>query len=285
MTDLAELRLRVKSVGARFRGTAEEDRKRNERLSSLLSLVEEGFARSQHEIKRLNEELARSNEEKEQVQAMLQDLLAEGEATGARGTGTATRELEDRINRLVEAASSISGTVSSSAPEMTDDSATTMNTDEDDQTAVEPEIDTEPTRGPSEEVSEETPTVAEEIESEPVRKPDSDTRDVSAMSPVRAEEAVEEDESPGAEDGEEKEPLELTQMVTEEGTVVDVNPGQGHPAEEDRTTLQKIIERVTLQSDTLAEKPEPVNTSPDPNAVLDENKEAKDRAASVRRRP
>ncbi len=285
MTDLAELRLRVKSVGARFRGTAEEDRKRNERLSSLLSLVEEGFARSQHEIKRLNEELARSNEEKEQVQAMLQDLLAEGEATGARGTGTATRELEDRINRLVEAASSISGTVSSSAPEMTDDSATTMNTDEDDQTAVEPEIDTEPTRGPSEEVSEETPTVAEEIESEPVRKPDSDTRDVSAMSPVRAEEAVEEDDSPGAEDGEEKEPLELTQMVTEEGTVVDVNPGQGHPAEEDRTTLQKIIERVTLQSDTLAEKPEPVNTSPDPNAVLDENKEAKDRAASVRRGP
>jgi hypothetical protein len=285
MTDLAELRLRVKSVGARFRGTAEEDRKRNERLSSLLSLVEEGFARSQHEIKRLNEELARSNEEKEQVQAMLQDLLAEGEATGARGTGTATRELEDRINRLVEAASSISGTVSSSAPEMTDDSATTMNTDEDDQTAVEPEIDTEPTRGPSEEVSEESPTVAEEIESEPVRKPDSDTRDVSAMSPVRAEEAVEEDDSPGAEDGEEKEPLELTQMVTEEGTVVDVNPGQGHPAEEDRTTLQKIIERVTLQSGTLAEKPKPVNTSPDPNAALDENKEAKDRAASVRRGP
>ena len=285
MTDLAELRLRVKSVGARFRGTAEEDRKRNERLSSLLSLVEEGFARSQHEIKRLNEELARSNEEKEQVQAMLQDLLAEGEATGARGTGTATRELEDRINRLVEAASSISGTVSSSAPEMTDDSATTMNTDEDDQTAVEPEIDTEPTRGPSEEVSEETPTVAEEIESEPVRKPDSDTRDVSAMSPVRAEEAVEEDDSPGAEDGEEKEPLELTQMVTEEGTVVDVNPGQSHPAEEDRTTLQKIIERVTLQSGTLAEKPKPVNKSPDPNAALDENKEAKDRAASVRRRP
>jgi len=284
MTELAELRQRVEAVSARFGGTAEEDRKRNDRLSSLLSLVEEGFARSQHEIKRLNEELARSNEEKEQVQAMLQDLLAEGEATGARGTGTATRELEDRINRLVEAASSISGTVSSSAPEMTDDSATTMNTDEDDQTAVEPEIDTEPTRGPSEEDSEETPTVAEEIESEPVRKPDSDTRDVSAMSPVRAEEAVEEDDSPGAEDGEEKEPLELTQMVTEEGTVVDVNPGQGHPAEKDRTTLQKIIERVTLQSDTLAEKPEPVNTSPDPNAVLDENKEAKDRAASVRRR-
>ncbi len=124
MTELAELQQRVKSVGARFRGTAEEDRKRNDRLSSLLSLVEEGFARSQHEIKRLSEELARANEEKQQIQALLQTLLAEGEDTGARGTGTAMRELEDRINRLVEAASSISGTTSSDAPEMTDDSTT-----------------------------------------------------------------------------------------------------------------------------------------------------------------
>ncbi len=96
MTNLAELRQRVKSVGARFRGTAEEDRKRGERLVSLLKSVEEGFARSQHEIKRLSEELARSNEEKEQFQAMLQDLLTEGEATGARGTGTATRKGDRR---------------------------------------------------------------------------------------------------------------------------------------------------------------------------------------------
>ncbi len=71
MTELAELRQRVMSVGARFKSTTEEDRKRSERLSRLLSLIEEGFARSQHEIKRLNEELARANEEKEQIQAML----------------------------------------------------------------------------------------------------------------------------------------------------------------------------------------------------------------------
>ncbi len=51
MTELADLRQRVKSVGARFRGTAEEDRTRSERLSSLLSAVEGGFARSQHETK------------------------------------------------------------------------------------------------------------------------------------------------------------------------------------------------------------------------------------------
>ena len=127
MTDLAELRQRVKSVGARFRGTAEEDRKHNERLLSLLSLVEEGFARSQHEIQRLSEELARANEEKQQIHAMLQDLLTEGEAPGASGIGAAMRELEDRINRLVEAASSISGAASSDASEMTKDSPATMN--------------------------------------------------------------------------------------------------------------------------------------------------------------
>ncbi len=254
MTDLAELRLRVKSVGARFRGTTEDDGKRSKRLSSLLSLIEEGFARSQHEIKRLSEELARANEEKQQIQAMLQALLAEGEATGARGPGTAMRELEDRINRLVETASSISGAASSDASEMTKDSPATVNTDEDDRTAARPEIDTEAAIKPSEEVSEEAPTAAEEVESEPVRKLESDTRETSTVIPVLTDEAAEEGESTGAEDGEEKDPLELTQMVTEERAVVDVNADQAHLAEKGRTTLQKIIKRVALQSGTLREE-------------------------------
>ena len=77
-TDLAELRQRVKSVSARFGGMAEEDRKRGERLSSLLSVVEEGFARSQHEIKRLHEELARAKEEKQQIQ----NRTKSGDSTG-----------------------------------------------------------------------------------------------------------------------------------------------------------------------------------------------------------
>ncbi len=147
MSDLAELRQLVKPVGARFRGTAEEDRKHSERLSSLLGSVEEGFARSQREIKRSNEDLARANNEIQQLQVMLETLLAEGEDTGVR--------------------------------------------------------------------------------------------EASAMSPAIAEEVVEDNESPGTEDGEEKEPLELTQMVTEEGAVVDVNADQGRCAEKDRATLQQ----------------------------------------------
>ncbi len=109
MTDLAELRQRVKSVGERFIGTAEVDRTRSERVSRLLGVVKESFARSQQEIKRSNEHLTRANEENQQLRTMLQALLAEGEDTGARGAGTAMRELEDQITRLVEAASSISG--------------------------------------------------------------------------------------------------------------------------------------------------------------------------------
>ncbi len=244
MTELAELRQRVMSVGARFRGAVEEDGKRNERASSLLKLIEEGFARSQHEIKRLNEELARSNEEKEQAQSMLQDLLAEGEAAGARGTNVATRDLEDRINRLVEAASSISGATSSDAPEMTKDSLATANTDEDDRTAAVPEIEPEPAIGRSEEISEEAPTVSEEVESKPVRKLESDTRKTSTVIPILTDEAAEEGVFPGTKGGEETEPLELTQMVAEEGAVVNVNADQGQSAETDRATLQQNITRV-----------------------------------------
>ncbi len=241
MTEFAELRQRVESVGARFRGTTEEDCKRSERLSGLLSLIEEGFARSQHEIKRLSEELARANEEKQQIQAMLQALLAEGEASGARGDDAPTRDLEDRINRLVETASSISGAASSDASEMTKDSPATVNTDEDDRTAARPEIDTEAAIRPSEEVLEEAPTASEEVESKPIRELESDTRETSTVIPILTDEVAEEGVFTV---GEETEPSELTQMVAEEGAVVDVNADQGQSAEKDRPTLQQNITRV-----------------------------------------
>jgi chromosome segregation ATPase len=252
MTELAELRQRVEAVGARFRGTTEEDRKRSERLSNLLSLIEEGVARSQHEIKRLSEELARANEEKQQLQAMLQDLLAEGEATGARETVTATRELEDRIDRLVETASSISAATSSDTLEMTKDPPATVNTNEDDRTAAGPEINTEAAIRSSEEVSEDAPTAAEEVE-KPVRKLDSETRETSAVIPVLTDEAAEEGEPAGVEDGEKQEPLELTQMVTEEGAVMDVNADQDSPDEKDHATVQRIFNRVNKLTGALRE--------------------------------
>ncbi len=261
MTELAELRQRVKSVGARFRGTNEEDRKRSERLVSLLKSVEEGFARSQHENKRLNEELACANEEKQQIQAMLQTLLAEGEDTGTRGTGAAMRDLEDRIDRLVETASSVSGAASSdydsrprtivgnifaggaTAPEMTKDSPATVNTDEDDRTTARPEIAAEAAIRPSEEVLEEAPTASEEVESKPIRELESDTRETSTVIPILTDEAAEEGVFTV---GEEKEPLDLTQMVTEERAGVKSNAGWRRlAADKDRMEIQQDIELIS----------------------------------------
>ena len=163
MIELAELRQRVKAAGERLGEAAEEDRKRSERLSRLLGVVEEGFARSQQEIKKSNEDLARANDEIQQLRTMLQTPLAEGEDTGVRET--------------------------------------------------------------------------------------------SAMSPAIAEEVVEDNESPSAEDGEEKEPLELTQMVTEEIAGVKSNAGWRRPAaDKDRMEIQQdSIKRIAR---TLREEQE-----------------------------
>jgi hypothetical protein len=102
------------------------------------------------------------------------------------------RELEDRIDRLVETASSISGAASSDAPEMTKDSPATVNTDEDDRTTAGPEIAAEAAIRPSEEVLEEAPTASEEVESKPIRELESDTRETSTVIPILTDEAAEE---------------------------------------------------------------------------------------------
>ncbi len=49
-------------------------------------------------------------------------------------------------------------------------------------------------------------------------------------------------------------------MDTEDGAVVKSNTAQGHLAEKDRATLQKIIKRVNLLTGTLGEEQEQANT-------------------------
>jgi hypothetical protein len=159
--ELAELRQRVRAAEARLGKAAEEDRMRNERLSSLLGVVEEGFACSQHRIESLSEELARANQEMQQLQAMLQALLAAAEDDGAHGIGAARRELEARINRLSEAALSISGTRGESATEMTKGCPATVSSDEEDSIAAGSETGTEPAIRPSEKVLQKALAAAE----------------------------------------------------------------------------------------------------------------------------
>ena len=317
--EFAELRQRVEAAGERLGEAAKEDQKLYERLSGLLSVVEEGFVHNQHKVKSLSEELASANEEKRQLQAMLQTLLTEAEDDSVRGIGATRSELEARINRLIETASSISGTLGEGATESTKGSPATVNTNEDDGTTA-GSTDTEPVIRPSEAVSKETLTDAEEVKGEPGReakeevksdltiaelsdlyvaqgctaeKPTTlvtdeartprsdlvqrvqagtDVGETSTMSPVSGEEATQEHEPPGTEAGEEKEPLELTQMVAEDGAVVDLNDDQGQPAEKDRATVQQIIKRVSLLTGTL--RREQVSTSPDPEAAPEEAKKA-----------
>jgi hypothetical protein len=318
VTELAELRQRVEAAGESLGEAAAENQKLHERLLGLLSVVEECFAHSQHKIESLSEELARTNEEKQQLQAMLQTLLAETEGDSVRAIGATRRELEARINSLVEAASSISETLGEGATKLTMGSAVTVNTNEDDGTAVGSETGTEPAVRRSEAVSEDAPTLAEEATDKPgheakeeaksdltiaelsnlyvaqgctAEKPttlvtdkartpwsklvqrvqaENNVGETSTMSPAGAEEAAEEGDPPGTEGGEEKEPLELTQMVAEDGAMVDLNADQNQPAEANRTTVQQIIERVSLMTGTLRE--EQANTSPDSEAAPEEDK-------------
>ncbi len=157
----------MRAAEARLGEAAEEDRKRNERLSGLLGVVEEGFACSQHRIESLSEELARANQEKQQLQAMLQTLLAAVEDHGAHGIGAVRRELEARIDRLSEAALSTRGTRGESAPEMTKGCPATVSSDEEDSVAAGSETGTEPAVRRSEAVSEDAPTLAEEAKDKP----------------------------------------------------------------------------------------------------------------------
>ena len=120
---ISELQQRVNAIEVRFSGSVEESRERSERLSSLLEAMEEGFARSRRDFERLNDELVRVSEENQQLRGMLQTLLAVTDDSTVRGIGAAMRELETRINRLVDTASSISGTLGQSPSDMVRDSS------------------------------------------------------------------------------------------------------------------------------------------------------------------
>jgi hypothetical protein len=96
-------------VGARFGGVVEEDRKRSERLSSLLSVVEEGFARSQREIQRLQKELARAKEEKQQIQ----DRTKSGNSTGPirQRLGAPSNKDRKTLQKIIKRVSLQTGTL------------------------------------------------------------------------------------------------------------------------------------------------------------------------------
>lgn len=109
--DMSELQRRVEAIQLRFSGSARESHERGERLVGLIEAMEQGFARNQRDIEALTRELALANDENRQLRSMLHTLLAVTDNSDPRGIGAAMRELESQINRLVDTASSISGTL------------------------------------------------------------------------------------------------------------------------------------------------------------------------------
>jgi hypothetical protein len=198
MTEIAELEQRTSALVARYDSRAKKDRERRERLAELLGKIEEYLAGSQREMERMSAERALVDEENRQLRAMLQDLLSATEDTSAPGTAPAMRDLESRIERLVDTASSITAMLREGGETAADLERATSLPAEDAEAAPEDGKD--------------TPQVVE--------------------------------------NGEDREPLELTQMVTAEDPAEDASPepqeesGSDNGSGEDQTTVTRLIKRL-----------------------------------------
>ena len=100
--DLSELRQRIETVGERFGEASEDSRRRGERLADLLDEVESSFVRDRLELDRLRQALAAAHEEKAQIVALLQKLLAVTEHANGLGERAALYDLEARVDRLYD---------------------------------------------------------------------------------------------------------------------------------------------------------------------------------------
>jgi hypothetical protein len=100
--DLSELRQRIEAVGERFSEMTEDSRQRGERLADLLDEVESGFVRDRLELDRLKQALAKAQQEKTQILALLDKLLAVAEHVNGLGERAALYDVEARVDRLYE---------------------------------------------------------------------------------------------------------------------------------------------------------------------------------------
>lgn len=100
--DLSELRQRIEAVGERFGEMTEDSRRRGERLADLLDEVESGFMRDRLELDRLKQALAKAHEDKAQLLALLDKLLAVTEHANGLGERSALYDLEARVDRLYD---------------------------------------------------------------------------------------------------------------------------------------------------------------------------------------
>ena len=101
MAGLDELRTRVEAAEEQFGLIAAESTKYSERLTGLMSKMELAHADQQREIAALNGRLGQFERENGSLKSMLHGLLQAMENGGQGEIGTAVREMESRIGRLV----------------------------------------------------------------------------------------------------------------------------------------------------------------------------------------
>lgn len=102
MSNLSQLQERVTAIEELFKASKDVIRRRSEQLAALTGTIEESVVGSQELIQSLREELARAQEDHQQLRAMLDSLLA---AAGAASVSQC--EMEARLSHLIETASTI----------------------------------------------------------------------------------------------------------------------------------------------------------------------------------
>lgn len=104
MAGLDDLRKRVEAAEQHFGLIATQSRKYSERLTALVSQMEQTHGEQQCEIAALNGRLGQFEQENRQLKSMLMGLLQAIESGGDRGIDHAVRDMEGRIGRMIGSA-------------------------------------------------------------------------------------------------------------------------------------------------------------------------------------
>ena len=111
MSEISDLKQRVEAVGAKFGRLAEQESSYGERLTDLLTAVEDGFARSQRETRELNSDLESAQDE---VKKLTGELDAAKEETRRRnreldGVKEEKEKLSSELDGVKEEREKLSG--------------------------------------------------------------------------------------------------------------------------------------------------------------------------------